>query len=62
MDKLEELASKKRNSILRNSYSKSIVLARYYDEEKLILIETLIQTIQELTERVKILEKQNKNE
>jgi hypothetical protein len=56
MEKLQALAKDKKDAITRNKYSKSIPLAQYYDQEKLTLMETLIEIIQQQNERIQRLE------
>lgn len=48
---------KKRRTINRNSYSKSIPLARFYDQEKLEMMEPIFNMLKDIQDRLEILEK-----
>jgi hypothetical protein len=54
---LEDVINKKRQQIDRNSYSKSIPLARFYDQEKLTYLEPIFNMLKNINERLEILEK-----
>jgi hypothetical protein len=45
---LESIIDEKRNQIERNSYSKSIPLARFYDQEKLATLEHIINMLKNI--------------
>jgi hypothetical protein len=57
---LKNIIDEKREQIKRNSYSKSIPLARFYDEEKLAMIKPIFAMLKNIQDRLEILEK-NKN-
>ena len=57
---LKNIIDEKREQIKRNSYSKNIPLARFYDEEKLAMIEPIFAMLKNIQDRLEILEK-NKN-
>ena len=54
---LEEIIDAKRMQIERNSYSKSIPLARFYDQEKLAYLEPIFNMLKNIQERLEVLEK-----
>ena len=54
---LECIIDEKRNQINRNSYSKSIPLARFYDQEKLAFLEPIYNMLKNIQERLDALEK-----
>ena len=54
---LEEIIDAKRIQIERNSYSKSIPLARFYDQEKLAYLEPIFNMLKNIQERLEVLEK-----
>jgi hypothetical protein len=53
---LETIVDNKRKQIERNSYSKSIPLARFYDQEKLDFLEPIMNILKNLEERLNALE------
>ena len=55
---LEGIIDEKRNQINRNSYSKSIPLARFYDQEKLAFLEPIFNMLKNIQERLDALEKE----
>lgn len=55
---LEGIIDEKRNQINRNSYSKSIPLARFYDKEKLAFLEPIFIMLKNIQERLDALEKE----
>jgi hypothetical protein len=54
---LEEIIDAKRKQIESNSYSKSIPLARFYDQEKLAFLEPIFNMLKNIQERLDVLEK-----
>lgn len=54
---LEGIVDEKRKQIDRNSYSKSIPLARFYDQEKLAYLEPILNMLKNIQERLEVLEK-----
>jgi hypothetical protein len=56
---LEERINEKRKQIERNGYSKSIPLARFYDQEKVAFLEPIFTMLKNIQERVKVLERGN---
>ena len=56
---LESIIDEKRNQIERNSYSKSIPLARFYDQEKLATLEPIFNMLKNIQERLEVLENKN---
>ena len=56
---LEIIIDDKRKQIERNSYSKSIPLARFYDQEKLAILEPIFNILKNIQERLLILEIKN---
>ena len=53
---LEDIINKKRQQIDRNSYSKNIPLARFYDQETLGFLEPIFYMLKNIQERLEILE------
>jgi hypothetical protein len=53
---LEGIIDEKRKQIERNSYSKSIPLARFYDQEKLAFLEPIFNMLKNIQERLDALE------
>ena len=60
MKALEDIIEKKRQQIERNNYAKSIILAQFFDREKLAMLEPIFNVLKELQERIDILEGKNK--
>jgi len=56
MKTLEGIIDEKRRQIERNSYSKSIPLARFYDQEKLAFLEPILNALKDIQERLDLLE------
>ena len=56
---LEGIVDQKRKQIQSNSYSKSIPLARFYDEEKLGYLEPIFNMLKNIQERLEVLEKRS---
>ena len=54
---LEGIIDEKRKKIERNSYSKSLPLARYYDQEKVAFLEPILNILKNIQERLDALEK-----
>ena len=54
---LANIINEKRLQIDRNSYSKSIPLARFYDQEKLAFLEPIFTMLTNIQERLEVLEK-----
>ncbi len=53
---LEKIIEDKKQKILQNRYSKNIPLARFYDVEKIEMLEPIHALLQSLNERVAALE------
>jgi hypothetical protein len=53
---LESIIDEKRKQIERNSYSKNIPLARFYDQEKLAFLEPIFNILKNIQERLDALE------
>jgi hypothetical protein len=56
---LEGIIDEKRKQIERNSYSKSIPLARFYDQEKLAFLEPILNMLKNIQERLDALERKD---
>jgi len=54
---LKNIIDAKRRTIERNNYSKSIPLARFYDQEKLEMMEPIFNMLKDIQDRLEILEK-----
>jgi len=54
---LKNIIDEKRRTINRNSYSKSIPLARFYDQEKLEMMEPIFNMLKDIQDRLEFLEK-----
>ena len=54
---LECIINEKKGQIERNSYSKSIPLARFYDQEKVRYLEPILDALKNINERLDALEK-----
>ena len=54
---LEDIIDEKKKHIERNSYSKSLPLARYYDQEKVAFLEPILHILKNIQERLDALEK-----
>ena len=54
---LEGIIDEKRKQIERNSYSKSLPLARFYDQEKVAFLEPIFNMLKNIQERLDALEK-----
>ena len=55
----EMIIDQKRKQIDQNSYSKSIPLARFYDQEKLAMMEPIYHMLKNIQERLTVLENKN---
>jgi hypothetical protein len=53
---LEVIIDEKKKKIANNRYSKSIPLARFYDEEKLSMLEPIFHMLQDIQKRLDVLE------
>ena len=53
---LEEIIDAKRKQVERNSYSKNISLAEFYDEDKLAFLEPIFNMLKNIQERLEVLE------
>jgi hypothetical protein len=56
LKKLEGIIDEKRKQIERNSYSKSIPLARFYDQEKVAFLDPILNMLKNIQERLDALE------
>jgi hypothetical protein len=56
---LEAIIDEKRKQIERNSYSKSIPLARFYDQEKVAFLEPIFNMLKNIQERLDALERKD---
>jgi hypothetical protein len=54
---LEGILDEKKKQIERNRYSKSIPLARFYDQEKVAYLEPIFNMLKNIQERLEVLEK-----
>jgi hypothetical protein len=54
---LEGIIDENRNRIDRNSYSKSLPLSRFYEQEKLAFLEPIFHMLKDIQGRLEILEK-----
>jgi hypothetical protein len=52
----EGIIDEHRNRIDRNSYSKSLPLAKFYDQEKLAFLEPILNALKDMQERLEVLE------
>jgi hypothetical protein len=59
LNTLKDIIDEKKDKVERNSYSKSVPLARYNDIEKLGYLESIYNMLRDLNERVENLEKKN---
>ena len=53
---LGQIIEEKKQKISRNSYSKSIPLARFYDEEKVAMMEPIFIMLKDIQQRLEVLE------
>jgi hypothetical protein len=53
---LEDIINTKKEKIKRNSYSKSIPLAQFYDQEKVAMLEAIYTILKSIHERLEALE------
>ena len=56
MKVLEVIIDEKKKQIANNRYSKSIPLARFYDQEKLSMLEPIFHMLQDIQKRLDVLE------
>jgi hypothetical protein len=56
---LEGIVEKKRSQIKHNRYSKSIPSARFYDMEKLEMLEPIFEMLKSIDERLEAIENKN---
>ena len=56
MKVLETIIEEKKKKIERNSYSNSIPLAQYYDQEKVAMLEPIFAMLQDIQKRLAALE------
>lgn len=56
---LDAIIDAKRKQIEQNRYSKSIPLARFYDQEKLEMLEPIFNMLKSIDERLQALENKN---
>ena len=54
---LETIIDEKKKQIERNSYSKSVPLARFYDQEKVTFLEPILDALKNIQQRLEALEK-----
>ena len=57
MQKLELIIQAKKTQIERNSYSKSIPLAQFYDREKLEMMDAIYSILKSFDDRISAIEK-----
>jgi hypothetical protein len=53
---LGQIIDEKKQQISRNSYSKSKPLARYYDMEKVAIMEPIFNMLKDIQQRLEVLE------
>jgi hypothetical protein len=53
---LGQIIEEKKQKINKNSYSKSIPLARFYDEEKVTMMEPIFNMLKDIQQRLTVLE------
>jgi hypothetical protein len=53
---LGQIIEEKKQKINRNSYSKSVPLARFYDEEKVAMMEPIFNMLKDIQQRLTVLE------
>jgi hypothetical protein len=56
MKVLGEILDAKKKQIERNSYSRSLPLARFYDQEKVAMLEPILNMLQDIQKRLTALE------
>ncbi len=57
---LEGIIDKKKECIKRDRYSKSLPLARFYDQEKVEYLESILNALKNIERRVEVLENNKK--
>ena len=53
---LGQIIDEKKQQISRNSYSKSFPLAKFYDEEKVAMMEPIFNMLKDIQQRLEVLE------
>jgi hypothetical protein len=56
MKVLVDIIDEKKKKIERNSYSRSLPLARFYDQEKVAMLEPILNMLQDIQKRLTALE------
>jgi hypothetical protein len=56
MKVLENIIDEKKKKIENNRYSKSLPLAQYYDQEKVAMLEPILNALQDIQKRLTALE------
>jgi len=56
MKVLEDIIDEKKKKIENNRYSKSLPLAQYYDQEKVAMLEPILNALQDIQKRLTALE------
>ena len=56
LEALEAIIQEKKMQIGRNSYSKSVPLARFYDQEKVAFLEPIFNMLVDIQKRLEVLE------
>jgi len=56
MKVLEDIIDEKKKKIENNRYSKSLPLAQYYDQEKVAMLEPILNMLQDIQKRLTALE------
>jgi DNA-binding HxlR family transcriptional regulator len=56
MKVLGDIIDEKKKQIERNRYSKNLPLARFYDEEKVAMLEPILNALQDIQKRLTALE------
>ena len=54
---LEGIIDEKKKQLERNSYSRSVPLARFYDQEKVTFLEPILDALKNIQQRLEALEK-----
>ena len=58
---LESIIDEKKKQIENNKYSKALPLARFYDQEKVAMLEPIFSMLKNIQERLDTLENKEKN-
>jgi hypothetical protein len=56
---LETILTQLREAIERNSYSKSVPLARFYDRQKVSYLEPIVEMLKQIQDRLDVLERKS---